>query len=414
MEQCRGHLAAAQPRAAVGGGMAWRGPVESMGRFDVEFDVVLQALHAEPACGWSRCTGTPFYSTWAKGAAWLGSITGAWQRRCRRPGRRKARRGNGGAQGAPPTTTTLRGGRRRGSRGSSRAWAMVQVSSRRLARRRWRPRRRRRRSSAAAKAAARRVRWAPVSPPCARSKCTAEVQLKQQAWQAIKAGKPAAEAAADAEDAMELEAQAEAEAAEARRAVRAESGKRQAVAGAPAEAAQAQAGMAGVEARSWAAVAAGGSGAARAPAGKRAQRGAHGRVAKRADEPPNAPGRRRQRAGFAVGSMGDGVRAQAVSALLLRCVGGSERSLSGLGLTREKLVTNPRQRRKREIARHKVWDKTREVIDVVTYGRTIRLYTCKVIVLLPCQQPPAGARPADGRAQHRSSRQQRSPLSGIK
>ena len=56
-------------------------------------------------------------------------------------------------------------------------------------------------------------------------------------WQAIKAGKPAAEAAADAEDAMELEAQAEAEAAEARRAVRAESGKRQAVAGTPAEAA---------------------------------------------------------------------------------------------------------------------------------------------------------------------------------
>ena len=53
---------------------------------------------------------------------------------------------------------------------------------------------------------------------------------------------PAATAAADVEDAMELEARA-AEAAEARRAVRAEHGKRQAVAGAPAEAAQAQAGI---------------------------------------------------------------------------------------------------------------------------------------------------------------------------
>lgn len=27
----------------MGGGMAWRGNVESMGRFDVEFDVVLRA-----------------------------------------------------------------------------------------------------------------------------------------------------------------------------------------------------------------------------------------------------------------------------------------------------------------------------------------------------------------------------------
>ena len=125
---------------------------------------------------------------------------------------------------------------------------------------------------AVANPAARRVRWAPVLAAMRAVEVpAAEVQLKQQAWQAIKAGKPAAEAAADAEDAMELEAQAEAEAAEARRAVRAESGKRQAVAGTPDEAAQAQAGMAGVEARSWAAVAAGGSGATRTPAGKRAQ-----------------------------------------------------------------------------------------------------------------------------------------------
>ena len=70
---------------------------------------------------------------------------------------------------------------------------------------------------------------------------------------------------------MELEGQAEVEAVEARHAVRAESGKRQAVAGAPAEAAQTQAGMTGVEARSWAAVVAVGSTAAKEPAGRRAR-----------------------------------------------------------------------------------------------------------------------------------------------
>ena len=85
----------------------------------------------------------------------------------------------------------------------------------------------------AATAAAQRVRWAPVLAAMRAVEVpVAEVQLKQQAWQAIRAGVPAATAAADAEDAMELAARAD-EAAEARRAVRAERGKRQAVAGAP-------------------------------------------------------------------------------------------------------------------------------------------------------------------------------------
>jgi len=250
--------------------MAWRGPVESMGRLDVEFDVVMRAAR-RAGVRLVELHGNTILLHFGKGRRVAGQhgmgnrapvpVAGAAPGTSRR--QRSARRAADDVlyarREAKRQQQQLRGGSGSGGQqAAGMAAAAVAAAPKTV--------------EAAAQAAARRVRWAPVLAATRAVEVPAvEVQLKQQAWQAIKAGKPAAEAAADAEDAMELEAQAEAEAAEARRAVRAESGKRQAVAGTPDEAAQAQAGMAGVEARSWAAVAAGGSGATRTPAGKRAQ-----------------------------------------------------------------------------------------------------------------------------------------------
>ena len=61
-----------------------------------------------------------------------------------------------------------------------------------------------------AKAATRHVLWAPVLRPRrhagGRGAGDWEVQLKQQAWLTVKAGEPAAVAAAKEEEAMEFEA----------------------------------------------------------------------------------------------------------------------------------------------------------------------------------------------------------------
>jgi hypothetical protein len=84
-------------------------------------------------------------------------------------------------------------------------------------------------TATAAAAAARRVRWAPILVALREIEVpAAEVLAKQQAWQAVEAGEPEPEAAlaVDADDASALEAQAE---VEARRAVRTETGKRQAL-----------------------------------------------------------------------------------------------------------------------------------------------------------------------------------------
>ena len=215
--------------------MAWRRPAETMGRIDVEFDEMLRTarrhgvrqieLHGDKillSFGKRRSMDMQQHMSMGGAVPAANAAPGTSKRR------RSARRAANDEMYAARVARRQQQQQQGQLDGASRQQAAGMVAAAAAAATKAA-------EAAANKAAERRVRWALVLAAVRDVELEAdEVLTKQQAWHTVKAGVPAATAAADGEDTMELEARA-AEIAEARRAVRAEHGKRQAVTGAPAE-----------------------------------------------------------------------------------------------------------------------------------------------------------------------------------
>ena len=165
---------AALPRGAVGGGMARRGPDETMGRSDVEFDVVLRAarragestveLHDDMMfyhSGQRRSmAGQQHTGTGAVPAAGAAQGTSKQRRSAQRAGSKTCMCAASGQSDSSSSSSS-----------SSRGRAMVQMHSRQPARRRWRPRRRRRQSRRRQRRRSGACAARRSSPPRARSRC---------------------------------------------------------------------------------------------------------------------------------------------------------------------------------------------------------------------------------------------------